>query len=147
MTATFPYAMLLVLLIRGVTLPGAWEGIKFYLYPDISRLSDPQVGSHRSTSVCLHGVACFFALHLRDGHNCVLFNCEEKPDVSVNEYIKHKSKSKHFVMYFSTFTDFTVKVVKKLPEHTRHITTLLTTVHQNREIKSKSPKSTDWFVF
>ncbi|XP_070296855.1 sodium- and chloride-dependent GABA transporter 3, partial [Salvelinus sp. IW2-2015] len=41
-TATFPYAMLLVLLIRGVTLPGAWEGIKFYLYPDISRLSDPQ---------------------------------------------------------------------------------------------------------
>uniref|UniRef100_A0A8C4GNB1 Transporter n=1 Tax=Dicentrarchus labrax TaxID=13489 RepID=A0A8C4GNB1_DICLA len=43
-TATFPYVMLLVLLIRGVTLPGAYEGIKFYLYPDISRLSDPQVG-------------------------------------------------------------------------------------------------------
>lgn len=35
--------MLLVLLIRGVTLPGAAEGIKFYLYPDISRLADPQV--------------------------------------------------------------------------------------------------------
>ena len=57
-TATFPYAMLLVLLIRGVTLPGAWEGIKFYLYPDISRLSDPQVGPPCSDSVCLHGVAC-----------------------------------------------------------------------------------------
>ncbi|TWW61925.1 Sodium- and chloride-dependent GABA transporter 3 [Takifugu flavidus] len=41
-TATFPYVMLLVLLIRGVTLPGAFDGIKFYLYPDISRLSDPQ---------------------------------------------------------------------------------------------------------
>lgn len=43
-TATFPYFMLMILLIRGVTLPGAFDGIKFYLYPDISRLSDPQVG-------------------------------------------------------------------------------------------------------
>uniref|UniRef100_A0A8C8ZIB0 Transporter n=1 Tax=Prolemur simus TaxID=1328070 RepID=A0A8C8ZIB0_PROSS len=42
-TATFPFAMLLVLLIRGLTLPGAGEGIKFYLYPDITRLEDPQV--------------------------------------------------------------------------------------------------------
>lgn len=49
-TATFPYVMLVVLLIRGVTLPGASQGIYFYLYPDLSRLSDPQVGwkSHRS---------------------------------------------------------------------------------------------------
>lgn len=35
--------MLLVLLVRGLTLPGAGEGIKFYLYPNISRLEDPQV--------------------------------------------------------------------------------------------------------
>ncbi|KAI4553631.1 hypothetical protein MJT46_015811 [Ovis ammon polii x Ovis aries] len=42
-TATFPYVMLLILLIRGVTLPGASEGVKFYLYPDLSRLSDPQM--------------------------------------------------------------------------------------------------------
>ncbi|KAG2460300.1 KDM5A demethylase, partial [Polypterus senegalus] len=50
-TATFPYIMLLVLLIRGVTLPGAAEGIKFYLYPDISRLADPQsTVKHQRTS-------------------------------------------------------------------------------------------------
>lgn len=42
-TATFPYLMLIVLLIRGVTLPGAAQGILFYLYPDLSRLGDPQV--------------------------------------------------------------------------------------------------------
>lgn len=42
-TATFPYLMLIVLLIRGLTLPGAAIGIRFYLYPDLGRLSDPQV--------------------------------------------------------------------------------------------------------
>uniref|UniRef100_A0A4W4EQ42 Transporter n=1 Tax=Electrophorus electricus TaxID=8005 RepID=A0A4W4EQ42_ELEEL len=42
-TATFPYLMLTVLLLRGLTLPGATNGIKFYLYPDITRLADPQV--------------------------------------------------------------------------------------------------------
>lgn len=40
--------MLLVLLVRGLTLPGAGAGIKFYLYPDISRLEDPQV--HREAA-------------------------------------------------------------------------------------------------
>lgn len=44
-TATFPFVMLIVLLIRGVTLPGASEGIKFYLYPDLARLKDPEVGA------------------------------------------------------------------------------------------------------
>ncbi|CAJ0953348.1 unnamed protein product [Ranitomeya imitator] len=44
-TATFPYLMLIVLLIRGVSLPGALQGIQFYLYPDLSRLQDPQLRS------------------------------------------------------------------------------------------------------
>lgn len=35
--------MRLVLLVRGLTLPGAGAGIRFYLYPDISRLEDPEV--------------------------------------------------------------------------------------------------------
>ncbi|KAJ8280746.1 hypothetical protein GJAV_G00058510 [Gymnothorax javanicus] len=42
-TATFPYLMLLALLIRGLTLPGAQQGVLFYLYPNPSHLADPQV--------------------------------------------------------------------------------------------------------
>ena len=42
-TATFPYVMLLILLIRGLTLPGALQGVMFYLLPELSRLTDPQV--------------------------------------------------------------------------------------------------------
>lgn len=65
-TATFPYVMLVILLIRGVTLPGASQGIFFYLYPDLSRLSDPQVGwkSHRFACIWnFNGALCPLALN------------------------------------------------------------------------------------
>ncbi|XP_034024659.1 LOW QUALITY PROTEIN: sodium- and chloride-dependent GABA transporter 2-like [Thalassophryne amazonica] len=42
-TATLPYVMLFTLLIRGLSLPGALEGVKFYLLPEPSHLTDPQV--------------------------------------------------------------------------------------------------------
>lgn len=42
-TATFPFVMLFILFIRGVTLDGAADGITYYLNPDFSRLADAQV--------------------------------------------------------------------------------------------------------
>ena len=42
-TSTFPLVMLIVLVVRGVTLPGAEKGIEFYLKPDLNKLSDPKV--------------------------------------------------------------------------------------------------------
>ncbi|XP_051766025.1 sodium- and chloride-dependent GABA transporter 2-like [Ctenopharyngodon idella] len=50
-TATFPYVMLLVLLIRGVTLPGAVDGIIYYLKPNHTRLTDPQVWMDAGTQI------------------------------------------------------------------------------------------------
>jgi len=37
-TALFPYLPMIALFIRGMTLQGAWYGLKFYLIPDLQRL-------------------------------------------------------------------------------------------------------------
>nr|XP_027214954.1 sodium-dependent proline transporter-like [Penaeus vannamei] len=43
LTAIFPFVMLFSLLIRGVTLPGAVDGIYFYIYPEFNRLKEMKV--------------------------------------------------------------------------------------------------------
>ncbi|XP_063605956.1 sodium- and chloride-dependent glycine transporter 2-like [Penaeus indicus] len=42
-TATFPFVMLFVLLVRGASLPGAIDGIHFYIYPEFERLKEMKV--------------------------------------------------------------------------------------------------------
>ncbi|XP_034407781.1 sodium- and chloride-dependent GABA transporter 3-like [Cyclopterus lumpus] len=57
-TAVFPYVMLAILLVRGLTLPGAWQGVVYYLYPDPSRLADFQVWMEACAQVLFsYGVA------------------------------------------------------------------------------------------
>ena len=55
-TATFPYVVLFILFIRGVTLPNASEGIIYYLRPEWARLKDPKVSQS------------FIRVSLRAGH-------------------------------------------------------------------------------
>ncbi|XP_046557634.1 sodium- and chloride-dependent glycine transporter 2-like [Haliotis rubra] len=42
-TATFPYIILIVLLVRGLTLPGGTDGALFYITPDFNKLLEIQV--------------------------------------------------------------------------------------------------------
>ena len=50
-TATFPYLVLILLVIFGATLDGAKDGIEFYLKPDVSKLSEGKVWSDAATQI------------------------------------------------------------------------------------------------
>ncbi|VDK43461.1 unnamed protein product [Anisakis simplex] len=49
--ALFPYFLLFVLLIRGITLPGAAKGISYYLIPNITKLGETSVWKDAGTQV------------------------------------------------------------------------------------------------
>nr|XP_033781835.1 sodium- and chloride-dependent taurine transporter isoform X3 [Geotrypetes seraphini] len=73
-TATFPFLMLFVLLIRGVTLPGAAEGIKFYLSPNMTHLADPQVWIDAGTQIFFSYAICLGAMTSLGSYNNYKYN-------------------------------------------------------------------------
>ncbi|KAM9333408.1 sodium-dependent proline transporter [Pholidichthys leucotaenia] len=50
-TATFPYIVLIVLIIRGATLEGSLQGVAFYLTPDWNRLRNAQVWNDAASQI------------------------------------------------------------------------------------------------
>ncbi|XP_035486455.1 sodium- and chloride-dependent GABA transporter 2-like [Scophthalmus maximus] len=75
LTATFPYVMLVVLLVRGLMLPGAREGIIFYLYPDLSRLTDPEVWIDAGSQIFYSYGVCTGVLTSLGSYNKYSNNC------------------------------------------------------------------------
>lgn len=74
-TATFPYVVLLVLLIRGATLPGAWRGVVFYLKPDWEKLLSTTVWIDAAAQIFFSlgpgfGVLLAFASYNPFHNNC-----------------------------------------------------------------------------
>ena len=55
-TATMPYLVLTILLIRGCTLEGAYDGIKYFIVPRFDALGNFGVGYF----YCLYQVKFFF---------------------------------------------------------------------------------------
>ncbi|XP_029653768.2 sodium- and chloride-dependent glycine transporter 2 [Octopus sinensis] len=64
-TATFPYIILLILLVRGCTMPGAIKGIKKFIIPDWNKFTDLSMWVDAagqmffSLSVCFGGIIMF----------------------------------------------------------------------------------------
>uniref|UniRef100_A0A669DFY9 Transporter n=1 Tax=Oreochromis niloticus TaxID=8128 RepID=A0A669DFY9_ORENI len=74
-TATFPYLVLLILLIRGATLPGAWRGVVFYLKPDWEKLLSTTVWIDAAAQIFFSlgpgfGVLLAFASYNPFHNNC-----------------------------------------------------------------------------
>nr|XP_019600174.1 PREDICTED: sodium-dependent neutral amino acid transporter B(0)AT3 [Rhinolophus sinicus] len=61
-TASFPYLVLTILLIRGLTLPGAVEGLIYLFTPNMHTLQNPRVWLDAATQI-------FFSLSLAIGGN------------------------------------------------------------------------------
>lgn len=62
-TATAPYLILSVLLIRGLFLPGAARGMQYYLSPRLEKLADPQVWTDAAVQV-FYSIGVGFGVHL-----------------------------------------------------------------------------------
>ena len=66
-TATMPYVVLSILLVRGLMLPGSTDGILYYITPRADRLFDPQVRVLQRTYLLTYFLASFSALTLLAG--------------------------------------------------------------------------------
>uniref|UniRef100_A0A3Q2YJN7 Transporter n=1 Tax=Hippocampus comes TaxID=109280 RepID=A0A3Q2YJN7_HIPCM len=74
-TATFPYVMMIALLVRGLTLPGAMDGIRFYISPDPTRLSEPQVWMDAASQILYSYAVCTGCLASLGSYNKYSNNC------------------------------------------------------------------------
>ncbi|XP_019947904.2 sodium- and chloride-dependent betaine transporter-like [Paralichthys olivaceus] len=74
-TATFPYLLLLILFFRGVTLPGAQQGLYYYLYPNFSRLADSSAWEDAGMCVMYSCATCHGVLTTLGSYNKYNRNC------------------------------------------------------------------------
>ena len=100
LTVPLPTILLIILTVRGLTLPGAVEGISYYLTPDFSQLSN--------TNVWLAAYAqIFFSLSLAQGIMITYASfLKKKSDLTNNAFIA--SLADAGTSFFAGFTVFSI---------------------------------------
>lgn len=94
-TATFPYVMLLILLIRGLTLPGAADGIYFYLYPNLRDLANLEVFYSATVGIVIKKTVAGGGKKRKLGRNCQVRETEAGPRcVSSGEMVYKQKRTK-----------------------------------------------------
>ncbi|XP_061165216.1 sodium- and chloride-dependent glycine transporter 2-like [Saccostrea echinata] len=74
-TATFPYVVLIILLVRGVTLEGFEKGLEFYLVPKFDKLTDPRVWTDAASQIFYSLGPAFGSLITMSSYNPFKNNC------------------------------------------------------------------------
>ncbi|CAH1393303.1 unnamed protein product [Nezara viridula] len=98
-TATMPYVVLTILLVRGLMLPGAMTGIKYYLQPELSKLKETQVWVDAAVQI-FYSVGAGFGVHLAyASYNNFNNNCFSDCIIT--------SAVNSFTSFFSGFVIFT----------------------------------------
>ncbi|GAA6231848.1 sodium-dependent neutral amino acid transporter B(0)AT3-like [Lates japonicus] len=75
-TATFPYLVLTIFLIRAITLPGATDGLVYLFSPDWEILKNPQVWLDAATQIFFSLSVAFGGLIAFSSYNAEKNNCE-----------------------------------------------------------------------